>query len=141
MCNDCYIRNSKGLLGYVCRIMNSSNQFHVLGEGHVPLSDEDSEPVTDFAEEEEEEERPSFDCPHDYFVKTLEDSELPGDTHGQGAFDNRSDFVLGGPGAHFGGTNRCEYDTSGASPQLVLGPAMDTLSGCLMTMPGEAPPF
>ncbi len=80
--------------------MHTSNQFHVLGEGHVPLSDADSEPVTDFSEEEE---MPSFDCPHDYFVRILEDSELPGDTHGQGAFDNRSDFVLGDPRAHFGG--------------------------------------
>ena len=59
---------------------HTSNQFQVLGEGHVPLSDGDSEPVTDFSDEAE---MPSFDCPHDHFVKTLEDSALPGHTHNQ----------------------------------------------------------
>ena len=48
-------------------------------------------------------------------MKTLENSALPGDIPGSGAFDNRSDFVFGGPGAHFGGTNKWEYDTSGAT--------------------------
>ena len=31
---------------------------------------------------------------------------------------NRSDFVLGDPGAHFGGMNTCDYAMSGARPDL-----------------------
>ena len=55
-----------------------------------------------------------FDCPHYHFVRTLDRSALAGDNPGQGAFDNRSDFVLGDPGAHFGGMNSCDYATSEA---------------------------
>ena len=53
------------------------------------------------------------DCPFDWFVRNLEESSLPGDQHGAGVFDNRADFAFGDPGAHFGGTNKCEYATSG----------------------------
>ena len=91
--------------------MTSSNQFHVLNEGHVPLTDDESDQVTDLATEDE---MPAFDCSHHQFVRMLDGSALPGDAHGQGAFDNRSDFVLGDPGAHFGGMNTCDYATSGA---------------------------
>ena len=78
--------------------MHTSNQFQVLGEGHVPLTDDESDQSTDLAAVDEMQ---AFDCPHDHFVRMLDGSDLPGDTHGQGAFDNRSDFVLGDPGAHF----------------------------------------
>ena len=58
-----------------------------------------------------EEEVPEYYCPHYYFARELQRVELPHDGPAQGAFDNRSDFVLGDPGAHFG---TFDYLVSGA---------------------------
>ena len=79
-------------------------QFHPLDEGYVSLPHGGSEPVTEI--EDQAESTMMTDCPHGYFVRTLEDSSLE--------FDNRSDFAFSDPGADLGGTNKCEYDTSGA---------------------------
>ena len=84
--------------------------------GHVSLSDDESvhhEPDHEPGAMNEEE-APEFHCPHYYFARELQRGELPRDGPAQGAFDNRSDFVLGDPGAHFGGEHTCEYPVSGA---------------------------
>ena len=94
--------------------MHSENRYHVLGMGHVSLSDDESvqhEPDHE-PEAMHEEEVPEYDCPHYHFA--LQRVELPRDGPAQGAFDNRSDFVLGDPGAHFEGEHTCDYPVSGA---------------------------
>ena len=48
-------------------------QFHPLDEGYVSLSHGGSEPVTEI---EDQAESTMTDCPHGYFVRTLEDSSL-----------------------------------------------------------------
>ena len=96
--------------------MHSENRYHVLGMGHVSLSDDESvqhEPDHE-PEAMHEAEVPEYDCPHYYFARELQRVELPRDGPAQGAFDNRFDFVLGDPGAHFEGEHTCDYPVSGA---------------------------
>ena len=48
-------------------------------------------------------------------ARELQRVELPNDGPAQGALDIRFDFVLGDPGAHFGGEHTCDYPVSGAT--------------------------
>ena len=80
------------------------------------MSERDPDSASDPGEKTASEEPPAameVDCPFDWFARSLTDSSLPGDLHAAGPFDNRADFEFGDPGAHFGGTNKCEYATSG----------------------------
>ena len=107
--------------------MTSRNQFQAL-QGHVSLSEEESEEDKESATEAE---MPSVECPHHHFVGMLYRSDLPGDAPGQGAFDNRFDFVLGDLGAHFNGLNRCDYVMSGATGEPHCSSIPDpTVSSC-----------
>ena len=100
--------------------MHLHNRFDSLGPddpGFVSLSEGDPE-SPDQEMYDEQAEQPSItevDCSFDYFVRSLNNSSLPGDGYGSGPFDNRFDFSLGDPGVDYEGTHKCEYATSGAA--------------------------
>ena len=97
-------------------VIPTSNRYDPLYEGYVSLSERDPDSASDLGEKTASEEPPAameVDCRFDWFIRNLTDRDLPGDLHAAGPFDNRADFEFGDPGAHFGGTNKCEYATSG----------------------------
>ena len=99
--------------------MHRHNRYDSLGPadpGFVSLSEGDPESSDQemFEEQTALPDTMEVDCSFDYFVRSLNNSSLPGDGFGSGPFDNRSDFSLGDPGANYDGTHKCEYATSGA---------------------------
>ena len=100
--------------------MHYYNRFDSLGPndpGFVSLSEGDPE-SPDQEMTDDQEEQPDYmdiDCSFNFFVRSLNNSLLPGDGYGSGPFDNRFDFSLGDPGVDYEGTHKCEYATSGAA--------------------------
>ena len=66
--------------------------------------------------------------PFSQFVRRFDNCTLPGDIPAKGSFDHRHSFVLGDPGVDYEGTQRCEYEVSGARGE----PHWDRIFGYLL---------
>ena len=114
-----YIRNSVvGPCLLIVANTQSGSRYRVLGtgqdEGHVSLTDSESvEFEPEQGAEDMQDEVLQFIWLDYYFAREINDVPPPRDGPGQGAFDNRSEFVLGDPGARFGGENKRGYEVSG----------------------------
>ena len=66
--------------------------------------------------------------PFSQFVRHFDNCTLPGDIPAKGSLDHRHSFVLGDPGVDYEGTQRCEYEVSGARGE----PHWDRIFGYLL---------